>query len=149
MTTTAPHPAGLGIRQVSERTGLSLDTLRWYEREGLLPPAPRAADGRRVYPERIVAFVELVVALRRTGMSVADARTFTRLTAEGAATHGRRMALLEQQRERVDEQQCRLDADRGAIEAKIDHYRRLIDAGLDCDGDPVDETTADLQRRTA
>ncbi|MDO9458340.1 MerR family transcriptional regulator [Nocardioides sp.] len=149
MTISSLRPTGLGIREVSERTGLSVDTLRWYEKEGLLPPMPRGGDGRRVYPERMVEFVELVVALRRTGLSVADTRSFVELADEGAASHGRRMALLERQREDIHEQQRRLAADLAAVDTKITHYRELIAAGLDCDGLPVDETTAVRQRRTA
>lgn len=140
--------AGLGIREVSERTGLSVDTLRWYEKEGLLPPIPRDVDGHRLYPEQTVAFIELVVALRRTGLPVADTRAFVDLAGDGASSHGRRIALLERQRDAIHEHQRQLAADLAAVDAKIVHYGELIAAGLDCDGLPVDAATADQQRRT-
>lgn len=50
----------LGIRDVSELTGLSIDTLRWYEKEGLLPVVGRGSDGRRTYTPAAVGFVRLV-----------------------------------------------------------------------------------------
>ena len=65
VTTTAP--TALGIREVSELTGLTPDTLRWYEREGLIPLVQRTSDGRRRYGPAAVRFVRLVQALRRTG----------------------------------------------------------------------------------
>ncbi|HET9423526.1 MAG TPA: MerR family transcriptional regulator [Nocardioides sp.] len=146
---TVTHDLGVGIRIASERTGLTPDTLRWYEREGLLPAPPRGADGRRVYDERLLAFVRLVVALRRTGMAVADVRDFVELSREGAASHGRRLSLLEEQRDSIVEQRRRLDDDLAAVEQKIDHYRSLIARGLDCDGLPVDPATAARQHLTA
>ena len=149
MATTSLHVIGFGIREVSDRTGLSVDTLRWYEREGLLPTVPRGGDGRRVYPERVVAFIELVVAPRRTGLSVFDTRAFVQMAEEGAASHGRRMALLERQRESIHHRRLQLDADLAAVNAKITRYRELIGSGLDCDGLPVGATTAVRQRRSA
>jgi|GEM_PF-203092 len=148
MTTVEHEPTTLGIREVAARSGLSVDTLRWYEREGLLPPAPRAAGGRRRYPERLVEFVGLVVALRRTGMPVADVREFVRLADHGAASHGHRMALLEKQRAAIHERQAELAADLSTVERKIGHYRELIADGLDCDGLPVDPGLAARQRLT-
>lgn len=127
----------LGIREVAAHSGLSVDALRWYEREGLLPPAPRGTDGRRRYPERLVTFVGLVVALRRTGMPVADVREFVRMAEAGASSHGRRLALLEKQRANIRQQQAQLAQDLATVEHKIDHYGELIAAGLDCDGLPV------------
>ena len=62
----------IGIRELSERTALSMDTLRWYEREGLLPLVDRTATGQRRYGRAAVRFVLLVQALRRTGMPVAE-----------------------------------------------------------------------------
>ena len=64
----------LGIREVSEQTGLSIDTLRWYEREGLLPLVERTATGQRRYPPGALRFIRLLHALRPTGMPRADVR---------------------------------------------------------------------------
>lgn len=138
---------GFGIGEVSDRVGLSVDTLRWYEKEGLLPPIPRSLDGRRLYTAQMVTFVGLVVALRRTGLSVADTRTFVDLAGDGASSHGRRMALLKRHRDAIHERQRQLVADLAAVDSKVVHYGELIAAGLDCDGLPVDPTTADQQRR--
>ena len=122
----------LGIGEVSELTGLSVDTLRWYEREGLLPLVGRRPGGQRRYPPPAVAFVRLVSALRRTGMSVADVRAFVQMDV-GLSAHASRMALLEEHRADILRQAERLWADLVVVEAKIEHHRDLLARGLDCE----------------
>ena len=128
MTITA-----LGIRDVSEMTGLTPDTLRWYEREGLLPLVGRTSDGRRQYGPAAVRFVRLVQALRRTGMPVAGVRDFVRLgpgTPEHAA---RRLRILQEQEERLHRQRAELDDDLRVIQAKMSSFREMMAQGRDCE----------------
>lgn len=127
----------LGIAEVAEVTGLSPDTLRWYEREGLLPRVERDASQRRRYSPRTVRLLETLVRLRRTGMPVREMREFTRLAAEGAATHSQRLALLAAHRERVVARLAELTDDLAALDEKTEHYKLLIEQGLDCDGSPA------------
>ena len=95
MTATALHDDRyLGISEVAESTGFSLDTLRWYEREGLFPRVERDSSRRRRYSPREVSLLRTLARLRRTGMPTREMREFTRLVTEGAATHGQRLALL-------------------------------------------------------
>lgn len=149
MTTAVDPNAPLGISDVAEVTGLSQDTLRWYEREGLIPSVDRGSDRRRRYDVATVRMIHLLVRLRRTGMPVADMRAFVEMLAEGAASHGRRLTLLQRHRDRVLGQMARLEDDLGALDDKIGHYHRLIAAGLDCAERPVtDPRTLDAQRST-
>lgn len=82
-------------------------------------------------------------------MPVADVRRFVRLMDEGAASHGRRIALLEQQATLIGRQMSELHDDLVTVQHKIAHYRELIDQGLDCVGEPVDQATAARQRQGA
>lgn len=144
MTTT------VSIAELSDRVGLSKDTLRWYEREGVIPPVGRDASGHRVYDDATARIIEIVVRLRRTGMSVQDSRSFASMVAEGAASHGRRMALLERHREHVLASLDRIHEDLRAVEGKIAHYASLIDRGLDCAEQPIpDATIRQAQRSTS
>lgn len=136
----------LGIAEVSELTGLSQDTLRWYEREGLFPRVARGADRRRRYSQREVGLLQLLMRLRRTGMPTKEMRRFSQLVSGGATTHGQRLALLARHRERILARLAELQADLGALDDKVSYYRWLIEQGLDCDGAPVDANTAVLQR---
>lgn len=145
MTTTSTPE--LGIAAVAERTGLSQDALRWYEREGLIPPVPRTPSGRRTYDDAAVRMVQLVVRLRRTGMPIAQVKEFCVMVGEGAATHGRRMSLLLEHRVRLLEQQAQLRDDLAAVDHKISHYEDLIERGLDCAETPVTDPGIRSQQR--
>ncbi|MBB3677071.1 MerR family transcriptional regulator [Modestobacter versicolor] len=134
-----------GIRQVSEETGLSIDTLRWYEREGLLPLVERTADGRRRYPPAALRFIRLVQALRRTGMPVADVRQFIELGGGELANHPERMALLEQQCAAIEQRVLELQDDLAVVQAKIATYRALIARGADCEDDLPDDLLDQLR----
>lgn len=130
-------PDDLSIADVAARTGLSRDTLRWYEAEGLIPAVPRTTAGVRRYDEATIRMIDLLVRLRRTGMSVAHMRDFVTMVEQGARTHGRRMRLLEDHREEIESRIRELIDDLASVDDKIAHYRQLIDAGLDCGGAPI------------
>jgi DNA-binding transcriptional MerR regulator len=123
----------LGISEVAESTGFSLDTLRWYEREGLFPRVERDSNQRRRYSPRDVALLRTLARLRRTGMPTREMREFTQLVTEGAATHGQRLALLAAHQERIVARLAEMQDDLAVLEDKIEHYRYLIEHGLDCD----------------
>lgn len=119
----------LGIREVAALTGLTQDTLRWYEREGLIPWVGRDPQGRRRYDQQAMRMVELLVRLRRTGMPVAQMRRYVELVREGEGTQPERLELLRVHRRRVAEELAQLTSDLEALEHKIDMYERLIEEG--------------------
>ena len=134
-----PIVDALSIAEVSARTGLSRDTLRWYEAEGLIPAVARTTAGVRRYDDATVRIIELLVRLRRTGMSVAHMRDFVTMVDQGARSHGRRMRLLQDHREEIEARIRELIDDLAAVDEKIAHYRQLIDAGLDCNGAAISD----------
>ena len=123
----------LGISEVAESTGFSVDTLRWYEREGLFPRVERDSSRRRRYSPRDVALLRTLARLRRTGMPTREMQEFTRLVTQGPATHGQRLALLAAHRDRITARLAELQGDLAALEEKVEHYRYLIEHDLDCD----------------
>ncbi|MFT4200269.1 MerR family transcriptional regulator [Gordonia sp. (in: high G+C Gram-positive bacteria)] len=144
-----PDDNRLSIADVSARTGLTRDTLRWYESEGLIPDVPRNSAGVRQYDDATVRMIDLLVRLRRTGMPVAQMRDFVTMVAQGARTHGRRMRLLENHREEIETRIRELVDDLDSVDQKIAHYRRLIDRGLDCTEEAItDPDERAEQRRT-
>jgi DNA-binding transcriptional MerR regulator len=123
----------LGIREVSELTGVSMDALRWYEKEGVLPAVPRTGDGRRIYSAGAVRFVRLVQALRRTGMPVSEVRRFVELGPGTPDNSVRRMEILRRQAAEVEERRRQIVQDQRVIAAKIANYEDLIARGVDCE----------------
>lgn len=124
---------GVGIGVVSEQNKISADTLRWYEREGLIPGVLRSASGQRRYTPSTVRFVQLVQALRRTGMPVAEVSRFVRLGPGTTDVSVARLEILERQSVAIDRDLRQLREDREVIDDKMAHYRELIAAGLDCE----------------
>ena len=140
-------PEDMSIADVSARTGLTRDTLRWYEAEGLIPAVPRTSAGVRRYDDATIRMIDLLVRLRRTGMSVAHMRDFVTMVDQGARTHGRRMRLLEDHREEIESRIRELIDDLESVDDKIAHYRRLINAGLDCGEQPITDPAIIEQQR--
>lgn len=131
-SSASAEPELVGIRTVSRRTGLSLDTLRWYEREGLLPLVRRGPRNRRLYSPAAIRFVRLVRALRRSGMPVEDVRAFVRM-GSGLEWHDRRAELLEEHAAAMERRIGELREDLAVVRRKIAHHHDLRRRGLDCE----------------
>ena len=108
--------------QMSDLTGVSIDTLRYYEREGLLRNVERATSGHRRYQENDVLWVKVLRCLRDTGMPIRDLRRYCDLGEEGTATERERYALLVSHRDTVREQLAELERSLDLIEHKITMY---------------------------
>lgn len=111
------------IREATQLTGVSQDTLRYYEKIGLLAPIRRSDSGHRRYTEIDLAWARFLTILRATGMPIRRMLTFVKLEREGDATIEERKALLEAHREDVAHQLEELERSLGAIDTKIAHYR--------------------------
>ena len=136
------------ISEVAQLTGLSPDTLRWYEREGLIPAVPRTSDGRRAYDDQLLRTILLIVRLRCTGMPIAEMKSFCAMLTEGAASHEQRLRLLSDHRKRIEENITQLRQDLQAVDDKIAHYARLIELGFDCDDQPITDPHILKQQRS-
>jgi len=117
---------GLSIGQVSERTGLSVHALRFYEREGLLAePVRRDPGGRRVYSEDDLEWLEMCIMLRATGMPLPDVRRYTDLVKAGDGNAEQRVTLLREHEQRVLAQRAQLDTCLELVRYKISHYTEV------------------------
>lgn len=125
---TRRKPLRLRIGELAARTGRSVDTIRWYERQGLLPTVPREG-AYRVYSNRHVEWLELMERLRRSGMSVAELRAYTASAQRGAAALEQTHALLVAHRARVDERIREWQRARKVIDEKIAFYGEWIATG--------------------
>lgn len=117
----------LTIALVSERTGLSTDTLRYYEKAGLIERVGRSTGNQRRYLAADLAWLEFLLRLRETGMSIADMQRFARLRATGEATVPGRLAMLREHRRGLAERIRGLQQNAAALDEKINHYERLLD----------------------
>lgn len=91
------------IREIAAKTNMSTDTLRYYERIGLLPPVPRNAAGIRTYDEYFIKFINFIKKLKASGMSLEHIIDYIRLAELGDATLQERKRLLAEAREMLSE----------------------------------------------
>ncbi|MBK7216506.1 MAG: MerR family transcriptional regulator [Candidatus Promineofilum sp.] len=114
------------IAEVSQRYGLSSDTLRYYERIGLLPPVNRAESGIRDYNDLDVRRVEFIKCMRSAGLPIEVLTAYIALVQRGDDTIPARKAILKEQREllaaRMNEMQKTLDV----LDRKIAIYENAV-----------------------
>ncbi len=114
------------IAAVSKQTGLSADTLRYYERIGLIPPVPRNKAGIRNYDDASLRWIKFAQCMRGAGLPVEILVEYNRLFRQGDSTHIARKTLLMEQRDilayKIEELKGTLDK----LNRKIDNYDTLL-----------------------
>jgi DNA-binding transcriptional MerR regulator len=110
--------------QVAEKTGFTLDTLRYYERIGLLAGVARSSAGQRIFTDDDLAWLGVLRCLRDTGMPIAHMRRYADLSRDDS-TVAERVDLLEQHDREVGERIALLQQQREHIREKIRYYRTL------------------------
>lgn len=113
------------IAQASASSGLSIDTLRYYERIGLIDPPLRDSAGRRAYSDEDLGWLHFLTRMRTTGMPLAMLREYAQLRAGGAATSGRRKRILVDHRNALLEHLAELRSCLDVITYKIENYARI------------------------
>ena len=123
-------PAGLSIAEAARRTGVSVHTLRYYERAGLVITAvPRNRSGRRRYHEEDLKWISICTKLRSTGMPIKAIRRYAQLVSAGPGNEQERLALLEAHRADVTARLAEVQEHLKLIDHKIDVYRGRIAVG--------------------
>lgn len=113
------------IAEAARRSDLSADTIRFYEREGLIGPITRGPDGHRVFTAQDLKWLNLFERLRATGMPMADMKRYADLTRLGARTYFQRRKILEHHLSQIDLQLQKIDDCRTLINDKIKTYLQL------------------------
>jgi DNA-binding transcriptional MerR regulator len=115
----------LTIQQMADRSGLSVHTLRYYERIGLLDPVERAENGHRRYAPADVERVGFMNRLRATGMSIRAMQEYTALVRAGTMSVATRRMLLEAHRNAIHAQMATLAEHLAVLDRKIHRYHDL------------------------
>jgi DNA-binding transcriptional MerR regulator len=119
----------ISIAAAAERTGLTADTLRYYERDGLmLRPVPRGSSGHRQYAEGDLEWVRLITKLRSTAMPIRDVRRYADLVRAGDGNEEERLELLQSHRRVVLARLAEVQDHLGAIDYKIGLYEARLEA---------------------
>jgi len=116
----------LTIQEVSEATGLSAHTLRYYERIGLIHPIEREENTRRLYTDDDLGWLDFLLKLRATGMSIKDMQKYAELQRQGDVTLPDRVQMLKSLQSKVEARMNELDEHLKLICYKIEIYQQIV-----------------------
>ncbi len=114
------------IAEVSERYGLSTDTLRYYERIGLLQPVNRSESGIRDYNEIDIKRVEFVKCMRSAGLPVEVLIEYVGLVQQGDSTIEARKIILIEQRKQLAARMAEMQKTMDLLDYKIKAYEKAV-----------------------
>lgn len=113
------------ISEVAQQTGLSIDTLRFYEKIGLIDPPPRDGAGRRDYGPETLSWIRFLDQLNATGMKQADRVRYAELRRRGDETLTERRQMLEAHREVIRDKLVQLKETEALMDRKVALYQKL------------------------
>lgn len=120
---------GYTIGQVAKKMGLTAHTLRYYEKEGLLPFIKKNGSGLRVFSDNDIGWLELIECLKGTGMSLKGIKQYIDWYIEGDSTLEKRLEMFKQQKVNLEEQMLQLQKHMEKINYKIAYYSEIIANG--------------------
>ena len=89
------------ISEVSKKYNITADTIRYYEKEGLIPTVPRNKNGIRDFDENSCGWIEFIKCMRSAGLEIETLKRYVSLFRQGTKTVKERKILLEEQREKL------------------------------------------------
>ena len=117
------------VGEMAKKAGITASTLRYYDKEGLLPPIERTSGGIRMFREEDVEWLHLIECLKKTGMPLKEIKLFVDWVKEGDSTLQRRLELIERQRQTVIGQIEKLNQTLDMLEYKRWYYSVVAKAG--------------------
>ena len=110
------------IAEVSRKYDLTQDTIRYYEKEGLIPTVPRTESGIRNFDEESCNWIEFIKCMRNAGLEIEVLKEYVKLFREGKSTVTKRKELLQKQREKLLEKQKNINETIDRLNYKIKLY---------------------------
>ena len=117
------------IGEVAEQLNLSVYTLRYYDKEGLMPFVERTASGTRLFSESDVGALKIIECLKATGMPIKDIRQFIDWCGQGDATLKQRYDMFMERKAVVEAQMEELKKTLELVEHKCWYYKTALEAG--------------------
>lgn len=114
------------IAEVSKKYDLTTDTIRYYERIGLIPTIPRTENGIRNFDEESCRWIEFIKCMRNAGTEIEILLEYVNLFKQGKTTVKARKRLLEEQREKLIEKQNNINATIERLDYKLELYDEII-----------------------
>ncbi|MEF2835606.1 MAG: MerR family transcriptional regulator [Clostridia bacterium] len=113
------------ISEVSRKYNITADTIRYYEKEGLIPAVPRDKNGIRDFDENSCGWIEFIKCMRSAGLEIETLKRYVSLFRQGTATVKERKILLIEQREKLLKKQENIKATLDRLNYKIEKYEEI------------------------
>jgi len=123
---SAAKKASMSISEIAEKMDISVDTLRYYERIGVLPPVPRKSNGIRMYDAAYLEWVQLVKKLKASGMSLESVIDYIELAKQGEASYEERRRLLLESKQVLEQKIQELQSRLVKADDELDHYEEHL-----------------------
>lgn len=117
------------IGQAAKKMGLTAHTLRYYDKEGLLPFVQKSGSGQRVFSEEDIDWLVIIDCLKGTGMQLKDIKQYIDWCQEGDGTLKQRLEMFKKQKAKVEEQIVQLNNCMDKINYKIAWYTEAVANG--------------------
>ena len=117
------------IKDVCERFDITQDTLRYYERVGMIPAVTRTAGGIRDYQESDLGWVQLAICMRNAGLPIESLIEYQRLFRAGDSTIPARLELLNEQMDILQKQKEQIEETMDRLSYKISRYEEAVKTG--------------------
>lgn len=112
----------MNVKEASEKTGVSTDTIRYYEKEGLIPKITRNNVGNRDIDERIIRRINFAKQMRDAGMSIKALKEYTDLVDDAEDNTEKQKKILREQINAMQERKDDIDFAIAHLEYKLSHY---------------------------
>ena len=119
------------IKQVAEKLGVTVSTLGYYDKEGLLPFIDKKENGTRIFKDEDFNGLAIISCMKSSGVPIKDIKKYMDLCAEGDSTLEERMQIFLERKEFVEKQIEELNNVMKTIEHKIWYYETAIEAGTE------------------
>lgn len=119
------------VKEVSELTGIPISTLRFYDKNGLLPYLRRDEHNRRIFSEIDIATLQIVECLKNTRMKIKDIKKLAEWTRQGDSTLQNRCELFDQRKIAVENEISQLQKALKIIQCKQNYYRKALADGTE------------------
>ncbi len=115
----------LTVKQLSDKFNVSVHTIRFYDDQGLFPDVKRDSHGTRLFTEAHLEWINLVLCLRNTGMSIADIKHFVELCKVGDSTNLERYNIILKQKKKAEEDLKEMQKRLEVLNHKENYYGSL------------------------
>ena len=117
------------VGEISKRVSIAPSTLRYYDKEGLLPFVERSKSGIRMFKDSDLEWLSIIECLKKTGMEIKEIKQFMTWCAEGPSTYAQRKELFENRRESLEHDMLELQKNMAMIRFKCWYYEQAMKDG--------------------